>query len=226
LAILAQALVTLIFIIQQNPDPLRAGTAWWPVTGTLVDIGCLGLLFWLTRREGISLIDLIGLNRRKILRDALTGLGMLVVISPVVMIGGAMLTGLLVFGTHQPALPAEVMTKHLPLWAALYARMIWWVIWSATEEMTYNGYALPRLQVLTGGRTWLAVMIVGFFWAVQHAFLPFIPDVKVFLYLAIQMLPLVTVLQLLYLKFRRLPPLIVMHWGMDLFSTIVMITVV
>jgi len=225
-AMLAQALVTLVFVIQQNPDPLRAGTAWWSVTGTLVDLGCLGLLFWLTRREGISLFSLIGLNKTKLLRDALTGLGILVVVSPLVMIGGGMLSGLLVFGSIQPAVPAEVMTKHLPLWAALYARMVWWVIWSVTEEMTYNGYALPRLQVLTGGRTWLAVAIVGFFWAVQHSFLPFIPDVKVFLYLFIQMVPLVTAMQLLYLKFRRLPPLIVVHWGMDLFSAIIMITVV
>ena len=31
-----------------------------------------------------------------------------------------------------------------------------------------------------------------------------------------------TVMQLLYLRYRRLPPLIVMHWGMDLFSAIAM----
>jgi hypothetical protein len=40
------------------------------------------------------------------------------------------------------------------------------------------------------------------------------------------MLPLVVVMQLLYLRFRRLPPLIFMHWGMDLFSAVVMISVV
>jgi hypothetical protein len=39
--ILAQAFVTLIFTWQGNPDPLRAGTAWWQVTGTRVDLGCL-----------------------------------------------------------------------------------------------------------------------------------------------------------------------------------------
>jgi membrane protease YdiL (CAAX protease family) len=191
-----------------------------------VDAGCLAILVWLTRREGISLLDLVGLNKKKLLRDVLTGLGCMVVLAPVVMIGGGMLSGLLVYGSIQPALPAEVMTKHLPLWAALYARMVWWVIWSVTEEMIYTGYALPRLQRLTGGRTALAVAIVGFFWAIQHSFLPFIPDVKVFLYLFVQMVPLVTAIQLLYLKFRRLPPLIVMHWGMDLFSTIIMITVI
>lgn len=223
--ILAQAMVVLIWSLLGSPDPLKASTAWWPVTGTLVDAGCLALLIRFTRREGIRLLDLIGLDRAKLKRDVLLGLG-LFVLFPVVMIGGAMLSGLLLFGTLQPPMPPEVMSKSLPLWAALYARLIWWPIWSATEEMTYNGYVLPRLQVLTGGRTWLAVAVVAVFFALQHAFLPFIPDAKVFLYLFLQMIPLTLVMQLLYLRLRRLPPVIVMHWGMDLFSAIAMISVI
>jgi uncharacterized protein len=220
--IIAQAFVTLIFAWQGNPDPLRAGTAWWQVTGTLVDLGCLALLYRFTRREGIRLWDLIGLDKSKLVRDVLLGVGILLVVFPIVMIGGSLLSGLLVFGTIQPSLPGEVMVKHLPLWAILYSRMMWWLLWSVTEEMTYNGYALPRLQTLTRGRTWIAMSIVGIFWSIQHAFLPFIPEWRVFVYLFIQMLPLVTVMQLLYLRYRRLPPLIVMHWGMDLFSAIAM----
>src|SRR5678816_528340 len=64
LALAAQGLVTLILAWMRNPDPGRAGTAWWQVTGTLVDLGCLALLFGLTRREGIRLVDLIGLDKR------------------------------------------------------------------------------------------------------------------------------------------------------------------
>jgi uncharacterized protein len=224
--ILAQSLVTLIFIFLRSPNPFKAATAWWQVSGSLVDIGCLALMFWFTRREGISLLDLIGLNKKKLGRDILLGLGILIVMFPIVMFGGAALAGLLIYGASQPVLPVEVMTKNLPLWAALYARTIWWLIWSVTEEMTYNGYALPRLQVLLGGRTWLAVLIVGVAWAFQHAFLPFLANWKVFLYLGLQMLPLVIVMQLLYLRFRRLPPTIIIHWGMDLISTILLISVI
>jgi len=224
-ALLAQGLVTLVFAWLQNPDPVKAGTAWWQVTGTLVDLGCLALLFWLTRREGIRIRDLIGLQRGRLGRDALLGLGLLLLAFPVVMIGGSILSGLLIFREIQPGEPMLAAMKSLPLWAALYARSIWWVVWSFTEQLTYNGYALPRLQALTG-RTWPAVLIVGLGWALQHAFLPFVPDLRVFLYLFIQMLPLVLVMQLVYLRIRRLPPLIVMHWGMDLFSTFYFITVV
>jgi hypothetical protein len=226
LVILAQAGVALFFRSQGSPNPLLASASWWPVTGTLVDLGCLALLACLTRLEGVGLRDLVGLRKDRLVRDILLGLGFLVILFPVVMIGGSLLTGRLVYGTFQPELPGVLLAKPLPWWAALYSRMIWWVIWSAVEEMTYNGYALPRLQALTGGRTWLAVMLVGFAWAVQHAFLPFLFDLKVFLFLFLQMLPLVTAMQLLYLRFRRLPPLIILHGGMDLFSTLFMISVI
>jgi uncharacterized protein len=226
LIVLAQVLVTLILYWQGSSNPLQAGTYWWTVTGTLVDAGCLILLLWLTRREGIRLADLIGIQRKKLRRDILIGIGILVVMFPVVMIGGALLSGLIVYGTLQPAQTAVLMARPLPLWAALYSRTIWWLIWSATEEMTYNGYALPRLEVLLGGRTWLAVGIVTLFWAFQHSFLPLVFDAKMFLYLGIQMLPLVIVTQLIYLRFRRLPPMIILHWGMDFFSVMYLIKVI
>jgi hypothetical protein len=50
----------------------------------------------------------------------------------------------------------------LPIWAIVYSMTLWWVIWSPTEETTYQAYALPRLEALTG-RTWVAFLIVGFF---------------------------------------------------------------
>jgi len=48
---------------------------------------------------------------------------------------------------------------------------------------------------------------------------------KVFLYLFLQMIPLTIAMQLIYLRFRRLPVLIVMHWAMDLFSAVAMVTI-
>ena len=35
-----------------------SGLAWWPVYNTITDILCLLALVWLTRREGLNLIDL------------------------------------------------------------------------------------------------------------------------------------------------------------------------
>jgi hypothetical protein len=64
LAILAQGLVTLVYVWQRHPEPGRAATAWWSVSGTAIDLACLALLFWLARREGIRLLDLVGCSAR------------------------------------------------------------------------------------------------------------------------------------------------------------------
>jgi hypothetical protein len=45
------------------------------------------------------------------------------------------------------------------------------VIWPPTEEITHQGYSLPRLEALTR-HTWVAYLIVGFFWTAQHCALP------------------------------------------------------
>ena len=47
--------------------------------------------------------------------------------------------------------------------------------------MTYQGYALPRLEALSG-RAWLAIIIVSFGWALQHSALPLMWDWRWALY--------------------------------------------
>ena len=117
----------------------------------------------------------------------------------------------------------RIETVFKRLWAVLYSRLIWWVIWSATEELTFNGYALPRLQLITG-KTWVAVLGVGFGWALQHSFLPFI-NVKHAIWLLITFFPLTIAIQLVYLKYRRLFPLIIGHWAMDFFSVVFLLKI-
>jgi membrane protease YdiL (CAAX protease family) len=85
--------------------------------------------------------------------------------------------------------------------------------------MTYNGYALPRIQALSG-RTWVAVAVVGFWWAVQHSFLAFIPDWRFFVWRFLAFIPGVIAIALIYLRVRRLAPLIVAHWAMDIAATV------
>jgi hypothetical protein len=93
------------------------------------------------------------------------------------------------------------------------------MIWSPTEEMTYQAYALPRIQALSG-RTWVAMVVVGFWWALQHSFLPFLPDWRSVLWRFLAFVPGVTALMLVYWKMRRLPPLIVAHWPMDIVAAL------
>src|SRR5690606_8025606 len=71
LAVAAQGMAAIVYAMHGSATPWRDAEAWLPVYGTLIDVGCLGLLWWLTRREGIALVDLIGFGRGRLWRDVL-----------------------------------------------------------------------------------------------------------------------------------------------------------
>lgn len=221
--LLAQGLTLLIFLQLGVSNASVVIRSWWTVYSTLVDVGCLGLLVWLTRREGIRLIDLVGLVKSRLKTEIPFGFGLFFAIFPVAIIGGGMAAQLIMYGKLNPEFPEYTYMRALPLLAVLYSRILWWPIWSATEELTYNGYALPRLLVITRSR-WLSVAIVSFFFAIQHSFL-MLAGFKFGLYSFLTFIPLTIAMELVYLRIRRLPPLIVAHWLMDFTSVMFLLHV-
>ena len=213
-AILAQALVAGLFMIQGHPTPWQAAAPWWIVYGTLIDIGCLVLLARLTRREGIRLVGLISFQRQHLGRDLLLGL-VFIVLFIILAVSGGIIFGPLIYGVN----PAPAIMRPLPLWGTLYSLLIWPIIWAFAEEMTYQGYALPRLEVLSG-RAWLAVIIVGFGWALQHSALPLMADWRWAVYRFGSSLLIGIVLPIIYLRTRRLLPFIIAHWAANLVSVL------
>ncbi len=208
LALVTQLFLAGIFLLTKDSHPWQAAASWWMVTGTLVDLGCLVLLIRLTRREGIRLVDLLGIQRSLVGRDLLLGLLYTVALVPAILIG-SLLTQIF-FGS--PAPPQVSIAAGLPLWAALYSILVWPVVWAFTEETTYLGYALPRLEALFG-RAWVPALLVVFFWALQHITMPLIFDGRYLLYRALSALPVTATITLLfYFRGRRLLPLMVMHW--------------
>jgi hypothetical protein len=66
-------------------------------------------------------------------------------------------------------------------------------VWSITEEVTYLGYTLPRLETPTG-RTSIAFMMVAFSWSIQHCATPLRGDMRFMLWRAMTSLPVGAVL--------------------------------
>jgi hypothetical protein len=219
LLLVSQGLVALILFATHRPTPWRTAGDWWGVYGTLVDIGCLIGLKYFTRREGIRLRDLLGPVRMRRGHDLFLGLGYFFLIFPF-FLGGSYLARLLLYRSSQQNPNAFLLHSHpLPIWAIVYSVTLWWMIWSPTEETTYQAYVLPRLRALTG-RTWVAFLIVGFWWTAQHCALPFIPDWRFIVFRFLAFLPGVLALMFVYWRTRRLAPLIVAHWPMDITAAI------
>jgi len=214
----AQGVVAAVFALRGHPTPWNAAAPWWTVYANLVDIGCLVLLVMYTRREGIRLRDLVGRLRLRWGRDLFLGLACFACGIAFFGWGGAQATRLVLGTTNPDVYPGLLMARVLPGWAIVYS-LFFWVVWSPTEEMTYQGFALPRLEALCG-RTWLAVSIVAFWWALQHSFIPFIVDWQYVIWRFCFFLPGVLAFLLLYVRLRRLPPLILAHWGMDIIGAV------
>ena len=217
IAVLAQALVAGLFMLRGHPTPWVAAAPWWTVYGTLIDVGCLILLAWLTRKEGIRLSDLISYQRQRLGWDLLLGVGFAVLFVVLAFVGG-MIFAPLIYGTT----PAPVPMMPLPLLGTLYSILIWPIVWAIAEEMTYQGFSLPRIKVLSG-RSWLAVLVVAFGWALQHSALPLMADWRWAAYRFGSSLLIAIVLPILYLRIRRLLPFIIAHWAADLASVLMLV---
>ena len=208
-AVAAQAVVAAIFALRSSPTPWRDAEPWLPVYGTLIDAGCLLLLWRLTRREGIRIFDLVGFQRTRLVRDVLLGVALIPACLAFIL-GGVYAAGWLLYGRLTP----PYFTGHLPLQAALYGLLVWPFIWGLTEQMTYNGYLLPRFQVVCR-RTGLAVAIVAFAWSLQHSFMPLTFDPRFMAFRLLSPVPESIFLTLLYLRLRRVLPLAISHALMD-----------
>src|SRR5690242_140443 len=77
LAVGAQGVVAVVFVLRGSSMPWHDAEPWLPVYGTLIDIGCLALLWRLTRREGVGLFDLVGFQWTRLGRDVLFGLALI-----------------------------------------------------------------------------------------------------------------------------------------------------
>jgi membrane protease YdiL (CAAX protease family) len=208
-AVAAQALVAVIFALRSSPAPWHDAEPWMPVYGTLIDVGCLTLLWRLTRVEGIGLRELIGFDRSRLGRDVFLGLA-LIPVAIALILGGIYTMGWLVYGMRTP----PYLFGQLPLPAALYGVFVFPVVWGLTEQMTYNGYLTPRLRVLCRS-TSLSVAVVSIAWSFQHALMPLTFDPKFMTVRALAPLPFSAFQTFLYLRLRRLIPFVVAHALMD-----------
>jgi membrane protease YdiL (CAAX protease family) len=80
--------------------------------------------------------------------------------------------------------------------------------------MTYNGYLVSRLQVLARS-TSVAITVVAFVWAMQHAFMPLTFDAEFMTFRLLASVPFSVFETLLYLRLRRLIPFALAHALMD-----------
>lgn len=210
-----QAAIAAYYALQGDPSPWQASVAWWPVTVTLTNVICYGLLRYLTRREGLTFWQLIGADfgREHLRNDLLFMLGLLVLAGPVAMLPNIGL-GYLLFGDFQ--IPVNMFTQPLPVAVALVGAVIAFPLTQAMAELpTYFGYAMPRLA-RRWNSSWKAVLVASVWLGIQHLAVPFIPEWRFALWRAAEFIPFALLLGWALNRNPRLMPyLMVVHALID-----------
>ena len=212
----------LVFLLRVSSPP-SIGLRATHLPGTLPEIGgpsgapsstpAASLAsFFLTRRENLRIRDLLGPIPRWLVPK---GIACLLLVFPSFMVSEPVARRIAYHSWRAPIPHLELLSRHLPVWAVFYSLLIWWPIWSVTEELTYNGYLASRFAGLSRHR-WVAYALVGFWWALQHSFLPFTFEWRFLLYKLFMFLPCGFILIAIYLRTRKLAPLILAHWMMDI----------
>lgn len=210
LALVLQLCIAVPYILAGNTNPIEAAGHWFTVYGTLIDIGCLFLIAILIKKENLRLLDLVNIKSQSFIKTLLTSIGYIVLFLPM-SIAGMSISSLLLFDTPVP----QQTMGGIPLWGAVYSVTIWPVIWAISEQITYQGYALPRI-ISHVRHKWIAIAIVSFGWAFQHVALPLSFDWHYIIMRVLSFIPVAIVMILLYIRSKRLLPFIISHWVMDL----------
>ncbi len=204
------------------------------VTITLTaDLGCFLLLLWLTHKEGIKVRDLIGFERKRLFKDILLGLGLFVLLTILFVVVANILAPLLVYGpgifqaSRSSTATFNANPYTMPLWYFWWGLLILPLSVGIMEEMTYRAYVLPRFIALTN-KPWVAILLMSLGFGVQHIAFA-LTSWQAALTRFLGMFLLAPVFGFFYLKLKRLLPLIIAHWlldlvGLGLFSLLAVLT--
>lgn len=172
----------------------------------IIDVIALGVVALALRAEGRGLRELFGPWRWV---DLAWG-ALFLLIFAVGFFASNYAANLIVYGGAPPAATGAV--PQIPLWVGLIAVLIAPLTIAVSEEAVYRGYAQPRLEPRLGRAG--ALILVAVIFGLQHTgfALTSAPEVAA---RVLTTLFAGLILGALWLWLRRLMPLILAHWGLD-----------
>ncbi|MFT4414283.1 type II CAAX prenyl endopeptidase Rce1 family protein [Fredinandcohnia humi] len=189
----------------------KESIAWWPFYAIITNIIMFYVLYFLTKREGKSYLDIINFDKKHINLDFKRILWVLP-IGAGLGLAGMSFVSFIMYGS--PALP-DNMILPLPFWAGIIAFIFFPITNTLVEVPTYMGYCFPRIEKMLKSKVF-ALVLSAFFLAFQHFTLPiFINDLKYMSWHFLCFIPLSLIVGLIYIKIRNLVSIMIVHWLLD-----------
>ncbi|MBQ5331531.1 MAG: CPBP family intramembrane metalloprotease [Oscillospiraceae bacterium] len=178
----------------------------WSPTATCVNILTIIILMLYARRNGMTFTELIHLRKGQ------SKAGRFLIVSAITVVSGMALlyaAGYICYGSIMPPVSLRIMS---PVPAALAAAnlLLLPLTTALAEDGLYLGTGTGHLKGIT------AIVLPSLFYAMQHGFIPFMPDLRYFIYRVISFLPLTVAFCLYYRKTKDILPLMTGHILLDL----------
>jgi len=203
--------VLLFFITSNTFEEL---SKWWTIVCVACNILTIAALFLICRNKGMKFSGFINYTKGK---TTFKSVVITVLVMLVVGMAGLLFAGWLIHG-EIPYLP-EQMIQPMPVWVLIASVLLLSLTTVLAEDGLYLG-------VINQSDFKLTVALSAFFYAVQHSFIPIVPDFSFMLYRFISFLPLTVVMCIWYRKTKNPLPFMMGHFILNIatVSQIIMIT--
>lgn len=191
--------------------PYTEISKWWTAVAIICNFLTLGILYIFCRKKGITYKKLINYEKGK--TKALTAV-LTIVLTVAVGMCGLYLAGLICYGVF-PYLD-KTMVEPVPLWLAIIVLFVLPLSTTLAEDGLYLGYAVNSPT----GNKWVGASLAAFFYALQHSFIPFLPDVKFIIYRFLSFLPLTVIICFWYNKNRNPLPFMAGHFILNIATAV------
>ncbi len=191
---------------------------WWTSVAIICNIITIAILWLISHKRGISYKTLINYEKGK---TKIKSAVLIVFVTVAVGMGGLFLAGLICYGTF-PYLD-KTLVQPIPLWLAIIVLLLLPLSTTLAEDGLYLGYGINS----STSNKWVNASLSALFYALQHSFIPFLPDEIFVLYRFISFLPLTIMFCFWYQKNRNPLPFMIGHFILNIATAaqILMMTV-
>lgn len=185
-------------------------TNWWSVIASLINGITIFVLWMICRRSGKSYREMIRYRKseKNILHSVL-----FIVMMLLIGVGGMYLAGWLCYG-KLPYL-APMMIAPIPPYLAVVNIFLLPLTTTIAEDGYYLGYGVNSFS-----SKWTAILIPAFFYALQHSFIPTMPDFRFMTYRFLSFLPLTLWICYQYRKGHSITYIMAGHWLLNVATTV------
>lgn len=179
----------------------------WSVVASAINIITIIALIFMTKNDG-GLKKLINYENGKTTPKQVVVMSVLIIFLGM---GVMFLAGFLCYGRIPYAPPVMIAPVPVPL--AVINLILLPVSTALAEDSIYLGCGVNTIK-----NRYLSVILPSFFFALQHSFIPTLPDARYMVYRFLSFLPLTIVLCIIYRKHRNPMPIMIGHAIIDVLT--------